>query len=601
MLLERTRIKRLSSDVVNQIAAGEVVERPAQLIKELVENSIDAGATQIDIDIQDGGRFVQVSDNGRGIHPDDLGLALDRHATSKIEMGSDLWQLASYGFRGEALSSIASISRMTLTSRSAGFEQAAQITSTFGSLSEVTTVGHTVGTTLRIEELFANVPARLKFMKSVAAETSSIKTTLKALSLSQPTVQFRLRQEGRLLFFSAANSNPLEKVKQVLEETSLFFLEAQEGNYHLQLVFGSPEVNFGTTKNLYFFVQNRWVQDRSLQAAILQAYRGLLMQQSFPLAVAWITLPPNQVDVNIHPNKSQVKFQDPTKIFQLLYHNLRRKLEQAPWRSQSRELPEIPFQEAREKANENLQSDNWVLGEPKRSYSSEVKPIQREVQPKPEPPPQSMKLPETPRLEDPKQSSYWANLQIVGQVHLTYIVAQSEKSLVLIDQHAAHERIVYERFMQNWRNNEQRRLSQLLLIPLELVFENDLVEALISQKDHLYAMGIEIDQRGQDSLVVRSIPPEIKENAIAKSLELFGQQINKMGKSFSIEIQIENFAASLACHSVVRAGQLLQRAEMASLLQQMDSYPLSSYCPHGRPVSIELSWPQLERDFGRKI
>ncbi|WP_374032627.1 DNA mismatch repair endonuclease MutL [Bdellovibrio bacteriovorus] len=324
-------IQILSPEVVDQIAAGEVVERPAHLVKELVENSIDAGATRVHVEFYDGGRIVKVIDNGKGMSPEDLPKSLERFATSKISKTDDLWSLRTFGFRGEALASIASVSKLTLTSRRAGDEQAHQLISEYGKKKDIDKVGGSQGTTILIENLFDNTPARLKFLKSDSAENSAIKTTLKAMALSHFDVEFRIQENGKLVAFWPACKNRKDRVEQILEIKPLFEGEASRENVKAYAVFADPHNVAKTSKNIWLFAQNRWIQDRSLQAAVNEAYRSLLMHGEYPIAAVWVEVDPDCVDVNIHPTKSQVKFQDPSLAFRAVAAALRGTLEQAPW------------------------------------------------------------------------------------------------------------------------------------------------------------------------------------------------------------------------------------------------------------------------------
>ncbi|MGZ5280092.1 MAG: DNA mismatch repair endonuclease MutL, partial [Pseudobdellovibrionaceae bacterium] len=323
-------IQILSNDVIDQIAAGEVVERPAHLVKELVENSLDAGATKISVEFAMGGRYTKITDDGSGIDSKELARALDRHATSKIQLSEDLWRLKSFGFRGEALASIASVSKLTLISKTSGQETAARVISEFGKVGSVDAIGGSFGTSITTENLFENVPARLKFMKSAAAESSRIKITLKALALSHPSVEFRITQDGELVSFWPGCESRLERAKQILG-VNLFEGQAERGNVRAYAVFADPKTVQKTAKDIWFFAQNRWIQDRSLQAAVMEAYRHLLMHGEYPIAAVWVETNPEDIDVNIHPTKSQVKFADPSLAFRAVQASIRDNLEKAPW------------------------------------------------------------------------------------------------------------------------------------------------------------------------------------------------------------------------------------------------------------------------------
>lgn len=630
------QIHLLPSEVVDQIAAGEVVERPAHLVKELVENALDAGATSIEIEYDQGGRRIRVTDNGRGMSPEDLPLALARHATSKIEKADDLWSLSTFGFRGEALASIAAVSRLTLQSRKKDAEMAHQVLAEFGKVSAVTPSGGNPGTTILVEELFSNIPARLKFMKSEAGETAQIKATLRALALANEGVEFRLRTKGKLDTVWPKASGFLERARQILDVEKIYENQFEYNGFEARAVFASPHDVTGNARSILFFVQGRWVQDRSLQAAVIEAYRGLLMHGEYPVAVVRLQVPTDEVDVNIHPTKSQVKFRDSQKAFRAVNRCLREALEKAPWL----EIPPASsalvgvataVQAASQRALEGpleKSRDFSMAPARKRTVAELTRPY--EAEPISE---NKFDLSTTPvhsvgRFEAPEFSSVifkqkldliservaeraplvgeagtklgpWSRLQVLGQANLTYIVAQDTQGLVLVDQHAAHERVAYERLMRAWLNGGVE--VQNLLLPITVDLEPDGAEALVSVAADLERLGVQIDQIGPQSIAIRSMPVAIKEAALAKALSDLASEMVERGGSFALEKKISDLCATMACHSVVRAGQALSLEQMKSLLAQMDEFPLSSFCPHGRPVSVEYPFSRLERDFGRLV
>lgn len=613
-------IRPLPSDVVDQIAAGEVVERPAHMVKELVENSLDAGASIVEVEFEHGGRRVRVTDDGSGIDDKELGLALARHATSKISIANDLWKLTSFGFRGEALASVAAVSRLTLTSRQPGKNSAGRIVSEFGKLSDVEQTGGNPGTTVLIEELFANVPARLKFLKSETAEGSQIKNTLKALALTHPDAEFRLKSAGKTLQVWTKSKSFKERVEQVLDVRPMFESHAEFSGLKVHAVFASPHQVAGNARQIWLFVQDRWIQDRGLQAAIIDAYRGLLMHGEYPIAVVKVTAPTDEIDVNIHPTKSAVKFRDSQIAFRAVHRCLRAGLEQAPW------LERKPAGSVQAPIAQMKSPDNDVqplaFSEPELTRTQYQKrdtpdrPVTFDVLKAAATAPPAYMAPGTTSggiashefvrpptqaavAEAREEASFWGRLQVLGQAHLTYILAENDRTLYLIDQHAAHERVGYERLMRAWRDGKVE--CQDLLLPLTLDLDAEVVEALVAQVTDLARIGIEIEAMGPGALAVRSIPVGIKESAIAQSLSELGREIVDKGGSFAIERKIGDLCATMACHSVVRAGQALSHEQMKSLLAQMDEFPLSSFCPHGRPVSVEYPFQKLERDFGRIV
>jgi DNA mismatch repair protein MutL len=609
-------IQVLANSVIDQIAAGEVIERPAQLVKELVENSIDAGAKNISVEFSDGGREIKVTDDGVGILAHELDKALDRHATSKIVSSEDLWRLHSFGFRGEALASISAVSKLSLKSKPAGQKTAAQIISEFGERHFYNEVGGEQGTIVQVEKLFENVPARLKFLKSAAAETTQIKAVLKALALSHHEISFRVISDGEVIFIWPATTDRMKRVEQVLNVTPLYSGQAQREGVTAYSVFADPNTTAKTSKNMWFFAQGRWVQDRTMQAAVIEAYRQLLMHGEFPICVTWVEAPPDQIDVNIHPTKSQVKFLDPSLVFRAVQASVRDTLEKAPW------LANMPLQKTI--SDSAAASSLGLDAEANKSFSGNLKFSSQEFektqyQQKPslfqfqkqadiredlfsklqEKPAESIDSPQLQTSDEPFLESRWGNLQILAQAHLTYIVAQSANGMMFVDQHAAHERVLFEKLMKSWL--EGGLDIQDFLFPLAFDLSQDQVDALMSIKTELEKMGLFLEQLGPETIGIKAAPSILKESSLPQILESTAQEISQQGGSFIFENKLSHLCATMACHSAIRAGQALSTEEMQTLLKSMDDFPLSSFCPHGRPVFVEYSFAKLEKDFGRTV
>jgi DNA mismatch repair protein MutL len=612
-------IKILPPEVVDQIAAGEVVERPAHLVKELVENSLDAFASKIEIDVDLGGRKLKISDNGTGIFAADLPLVCARHATSKISQADDLWKLATYGFRGEALASIASVSKLKLVSKKKGEDQAYVYENHFGVSRAPLVTGGEYGTIIEIDDLFSNVPARLKFLKSDAAEVTQIKNAVKALALAYPKVEFKFKQQGKVIFYYPADVDTLQRAKKVLEIKDLYHVENNYQNYKMELIYSSPHVTVGSSKQIWIFVENRWVNDKTIQSAIMGAYRSLLMHGEYPYIVIKISTPPGEVDVNIHPTKSQVKFTDSSFIFKWVHNALRAELEKAPWlgdldiatpmrRVDATSTPSLSFSDESfqqiqysKKSFEAPQSFPLAYTEsdsspsvPKYFETSSAANIQLSEN-------------ENPSLDNSSAGEksadlstgnrFWSKLQVLGQTHLTYILAEGQNSLFLIDQHAAHERVMFEKLISHWKNSNFE--VQGYLFPLSIELSAEQVEGVVALRHEFLKMGLELDQAGPETILVNSAPSFISEKALQKSIVEFAHELSSQGGSFSFEKKVIDVFATMACHSVVRAGQSLSMEQMQSLLQQMDEFSLSSYCPHGRNVFVEIPYTKIERDFGR--
>lgn len=682
-------IEILSSEVVDQIAAGEVVERPAHMVKELIENSIDAGATEISVEYSQGGRSVRIIDNGSGMGPQDLPKAFLRFATSKIKDSEDLWRLSSFGFRGEALASIGSVSKLTVFSSDTESGMGHRITCEAGKLGPLEPVSRSRGTTIIVENLFQNVPARLKFMKGEAAEAAQIKQMVKALALAHPSIDFRVTQEGKLLYYWPSTTDMKKRVESILEITPLYEGSSVRGRVKARAFFSDPHQVARVSKNLWFFAQNRYVQDRSLQAAVMEAYRHLLMHGEYPYVVCFLETDPSDIDVNIHPTKSQVKFLNPQEAFRAVQGAIRSVLEKAPWLHQNQEesigvqYQEGPSLEKQQESGALVSSSGVILRSPLpvnlefedpafkttvfRQKNQEDESIFSDILRAPaaglnpsslfqdkvgalgqsslhstshinapsqghasspahhqtQAPsfghiPTSLQenaatstslnnsssssftpSPETPLAPKP-MIRHWSLLQIIGQAGLTYLVCQSEKGLVLIDQHAAHERVAFERLMNAWKKGIFLPI-QTFLFPLSIDLSEEKVEALRPYFEEFAKMGIEIEELGPITLGVKSAPQLLKDKILVEEIERMATEVTQWGDSQVFEKAIGEICARLACHSVLRAGQSLSRAEMAKLLEEMDEHPLSSFCPHGRPVSLTYSWAELEKDFGRRV
>ena len=591
-------IKVLSEDTINQISAGEVVTNPAHLIKELVENSIDAGAGEIEVSFDQGGRFVKVKDNGNGINRKDMPLALARYATSKIKNTEDLWKINSFGFRGEALASISSVSDLTLISGLKTDNKSYQLQSIFGKEQIMEESHESSGTTVIVRSLFENTPARFKFLKSEGSENHAIKNTLKALALSNQNICFRVLQKGRLIFYWPPQKKTADRVSQILNCKELYFTEEQKGAYYLSAVLAPPHITLKNKKSSWFFVQNRWVESRVIQAGLMSAYRGLLMHGEFPLAVIKITGPFDEIDVNVHPAKSQIRFKNSSFIFKLVEAPIRQLLEQAPWTKKIISPDSKEKEENIEMSEKLFKKTNW-----KQNHQRYSKELLSELAWKAEDFPSLQEKnqnlnPRSYKNHSEVQKVFWSDLQILAQAHLTYIICQSSHSLIFIDQHASHERIIYERILNSWKKEELETQNQL--VPFALELEEGQRSALLELEKDLQKLGVQIESAGPYSILISSAPSIIKEKALQEGLLFLAKQRTETGDCFAFEKVVSDLCATLACHSAIRAGKSLQSGQMTELLKQMDEFPLSSFCPHGRPVFVEYPISKLEKDFCRR-
>lgn len=584
----------LSPEVINQIAAGEVVERPAHLVKELVENSIDAGATEVHIGIELGGRFIKITDNGSGITKNDLPLALQRHATSKINKTDDLWSLNTFGFRGEALASAAAVSKLTLTSRTQNQEHAFQIKSDFGIVSDVMPASLEKGTSIYIESLFENVPARLKFLKTDGTENAQVRNVIKAFALSHPQVQFTLQINGQLdLHYKKSDEKiSLKRAQEVLDVEAIYYQHSKKINYEVEVYFASAHHVQKTSKNIWIFVQDRWIQDRALQAAIMDAYRSLLMHGEYPQCCIRLKCSPELIDVNIHPTKSQIKFQNSSDAFRAVHNALREGLESAPWLKKNNEQsqpapnkqPEKPQSFHTSYSQAPTAQPTFAVFESPTLFKTKSNQIESLKS-------LSVNISETTEL------GFWGSLQILGQLDLTYIVCQQNDRMILVDQHAAHERVAFEKLMKKWKGGYVD--MQTYLFPLAIDLSIEKVEALMTKQEDILKMGIDFELLGPSVIGIKSAPLFIKESSLPAVFEKMSHDLVEYGESYRLEKSIADLFASMACHSVIRAGQSLSQNEMKELLISMDEFAMSSFCPHGRPVSIEFTFNQIEKLFGR--
>lgn len=607
-------IELLNPEVVNQIAAGEVVERPAHLVKELIENSIDAGASKISVHMADGGRRVRIEDDGKGIDQQDLSNALERFATSKIKTSDDLWRLQSYGFRGEALASISAVSALKLKSFQKNSAVSYEISSEFGKKSSVHESDLSQpGTTVQIDQLFQNIPARLKFLKSDGAEILQIKNFLRGLALIHPEIEFQIRENEKLYAFwkiTTGKQDELQAFRQraidVLEIKNFYAGQFQHEKFKINVLFSDPSTVQKTYKNIWIFLNQRLIQDRSIQTAIVEAYKSLLMHGEYPSVVLDLRVPEDFVDVNVHPTKSQVKFQDASQIFRLVHSVVRGELEKAPWRlnqknSEQKNLPAFdsaPVPQnmlftAPEIHTTNYQKKDYTI-EQLSTFRDQRRQLHEQLEVS------STALEKVVSSESDVSKAttgFWGSLDVIGQFYLTYIVAQSENKLYLIDQHAAHERVRFETLFAAWKGKQIDVQQNLFPDAVELTPPQ--VEAILKIQDQFQQLGITLEAMGPSTLGVVSSPSVLKNFRFQILFEKIAQDVLELGGSFILEEKISDLCATMACHSVVRAGQAMSLAEMKSLLQQMDEFPLSEYCPHGRPVFIEFGIHQLEKLFGR--
>ncbi len=566
-------IKVLDSQIVSQIAAGEVVERPASVVKELVENSLDAGASQISIEVRGGGiSLIRVIDNGVGIAVGEVELAFDRYATSKIGNLKDLESITSLGFRGEALPSIAAVAQVDMVTCASGESSGTYISLKDAKVASKGSRGHPQGTTITVRNLFRKVPARLKFLKSLATENSHIANVVSQYALAFPEVKFTLLIDGKVTLRTPGSRRLIDSVAEVygLEVAqNMVEIKRREEEWEGGTVFpppevtgmvGSPAVSRSSRGYLSFFINRRWVSSRLLAWAVEEAYHGLLMTGKHPVAIVNISLPPGQVDVNIHPSKSEVKFRNEHLVFTAVQKVVRQALI---------ELMPVPKIEAPAIAYR-------TPSEPRELWQTSAG--------------SSDHLTSSPPVPLPTLGVSLPVLRVLGQLLNSYIIAEGPDGLYLIDQHAAHERILFEQIKEQraWQKIE----VQGLLEPVTLEVNPQQDEVLKSHYERLAQFGFSIEPFGDRTYLVRAVPALLYKKD-------WMEMVREVLDSLFGGDWMEMVTISMACHSAVRAGQILTDDEMRELIRQMEQIANPHTCPHGRPTMIHLSSGQLKREFGR--
>jgi DNA mismatch repair protein MutL len=614
-------IRVLEPAVAAQIAAGEVVERPASVVKELLENALDAGATRIAIEVRGGGlREIKIQDNGSGIASDEVELAFARQATSKLRTADDLWSLHSLGFRGEALPSIASVAQVACITRTADEEVGTELRIAGSEVQARIPRGAAPGTTISVRNLFYNAPVRREFLRSDATESGAISTIVTQYALAYPEVRFSLLIDDRLALQTSGGGDLREAVIDIYGldvGRQLLPIEANYGEgreaVRINGLVSPPGVTRSSRGYLHVFVNRRAIAARGAIAAVIEdAYHTLLMRGRHPLAVIDLRIHPASVDVNVHPTKSEVKFRDSSRVLGVLGRAIRDALIESgarPWTDSSTPAPfEVaqrrfelrrigdqfnspPPTQHREVGEPNFVTPTlpleelrpWVPNEPQSSpdYSEQAPPFS---------PPSASSTP-----SPSSQPSRLPPLRIVGQINQTYIIAEAPDGMYLIDQHAAHERITYERLMA--RDADAPFEQQGLLVPLTVDLPPTAQELLLGNATLLAEWGFEIDDFGT-GLRVRSVPTGLPEANIATALLEIADHLAGRGGSTPAQWR-EAMLTTLACHSSVRAGQTLSHTEMRELIEQLERCHAPRTCPHGRPTMILLTHTQLERQFGR--
>jgi len=593
-----SKIKILPEILSNKIAAGEVVERPSSVVKELVENALDAKSSRIMIEVEKGGRsLIRVSDNGTGMNRDDALLAPERYATSKIHKDEDLFAINTLGFRGEALPSIAAVSKFRLVTRDETSQAGTEIIVEGGTLKKVSEIGAPRGTMVTVKQLFFNMPARRKFLKTVNTEMGHIADAVSSTALGRPGVHFRLTHNARQVKNWPAADDPVNRILDVLGrdiKDDLLKMEFTGDGLSMAGWMSSPRVTRSTSRGIYVYVNGRYVRDRVIQHALFEGYHGRLVKGQYPVAVLFIRVPYDQVDVNVHPTKHEVRFAQQKKVHDTVAGVVRDRLRFS-------DQPGWTLKKTRES---RPSAEQPGVAEPATHFRIPEQPIKaRHPATKNQHPASPLKgdLSFTPTGS---QTPLWSkkmfsDLRVIGQFHDTYILCESADGLVLIDQHAAHERIFFERLKN--RSKDSRTTAQKLLIPetFDLGYrEGKILEKLIPDLNEL---GLEIEPFGGDTFVVKAVPALLKDRAIKPLVMEMVEKMAQIGFTPGLEKAIDACLMLMACHGSIRANQQLSDKEIKGLLDQLDGCDQPSNCPHGRPVWIRMTLKDLEKMFKRIV
>lgn len=619
------KVRILPEILSNKIAAGEVVERPASVVKELVENALDAQSTLVDIEVDNGGKsLIRISDNGLGMSRDDAMLCVERYATSKIYDDQDLFSIKTLGFRGEALPSIASVSKFRLVTREKDADSGIRIDMDGGNIRKVQDVGAAPGTVITVERLFFNTPARRKFLKSTQTETGHILDTVASIALGWPQVQFRLTHNGKVVKSWPQAADFYGRAVDVLGrdlKNSLMDVAFDDGYLTVKGLVSSPDITRSSTQRIFLFINGRHIRDRRLIHALMAAYGSRLMKGRFPVAVLFLTVPFDQLDVNVHPTKHEVRFVDHHRVYTSVKTCVARALEESEkkiWAAPSSRSPSYrpesfekrpapafkqtrlpaashshdtfqvkeyrePGYEVNVRETDAVETSQEVVKEPDRFalQAETMEPVTVETD-----------------REEPKEAverRFFSDMRIIGQLHNSYILCESEEGMIIIDQHAAHERIVYETL----KEKAGKVQSQALLIPeiIELGYKE--AAALEGVLDGLAELGLEIEPYGDNTFAVKSVPAILSEGMISNLVVEIAEKQVEIGTATALEQALSDCLILMSCHGAIRANQSLSDTQLRLLLTQMDACDNPSFCPHGRPTWTKYGLRGIEKAFKR--
>lgn len=577
------KIEILPDAIAQKIAAGEVIERPASVVKELVENAIDAGSSEIVIELQSGGlQLIRVADNGEGMVPEDVPLALQRFATSKIRRAEDLYAIQTMGFRGEALPSIASVSQLILKTRHASSMVGTRVVCEGGQIISISEMGFPVGTEVEVRQLFYNFPVRRKFLKSIRTELRYSLLLFHRISLAYPSITFRFFHDGRKIEEYYKSESFIVRIEAIFgKEISnhLKPFQSEDGDYFIEGFVSPPTVVRGDREGISIYVNQRYIKDRILSKAVIEAYRHFLPMNQYPLAILFIRLPPSSVDVNVHPTKAEVKFKDPEKVYQTVFSAIRRTLEET-----SHPVQQISFEQSKGKIPIREYQEHFPF-EPSLKPNSQLSGEESSL----------LEVREGKEIE--WESSKEVSYRILGQLWGTYILCETQGALVFIDQHAAHERILFEKLKKNYE--EKSPPSRPLLVPIlvELSLEEELL--FDTAKEVFETIGFEMEPVGERLYAIRSIPSFVEQREAERQVKEMLEELSFFKKGGEATAAHQSLLISLACHSAVRANLSLKREEIEALLSDLYPFNPAMTCPHGRPIFFFISFGEMNRKFKR--
>jgi len=587
-----SEIKILDSTLINKIAAGEVVERPASILRELIENSIDAESDKIEVFVDKGGvDKIVVSDNGKGMTKEDLKLSILRHATSKIKDENDLFAINSLGFRGEALPSIASVSKFQIASRKQGSEIGYQITIEGGNIVSESPIAMNEGTKITIDDLFFNVPARRKFLKKENTEFSYLYDVFSKFLMIYHNISFTFYKNNKLL-----KKYPVQTKKERIN--ALFPKEAKDfypinlniEDFKIEGFISNPELSYKRSNNLFIFINGRFIRDKMLIHAVSHGYRSIIENREYPFVIIFFNIAPRLVDVNVHPQKMEVRFNNSQMVHQIISKTIEGELAKTPWVKRELLNEDLNIVKDGNFTAHQITEEDYFFKSPetgvnqKELFSSDF--INR-----------SLDYKDNIDKNYEERTSYFSSLKVIGQIMKTYILCEGDDGLIIIDQHAAHERIGYERLVKNY---EEKKIKQeTLLIPTVIKLSPEKFAIFMDNLSFFNEIGFEIDIFGVNTITIRKIPTILNRKNIENLMKEIIDDYLITGFSLAYDETMKKIFSTISCHSVVRGGDELNKYEMESLLMLMDEYEFSSNCPHGRPVYYKISRYELDKKFHR--